>query len=362
MEILSPLPWSVTQRNGASLRRSQPNQPGGAALGVGKVRFTGKAAPGILRFQLTATTPGMPALGPEASVQVPADGSFSVTLELTAGGWYGLRAEAADGSQALAGPFGVGEVFVVAGQSLAGNHHDIRLAVTDPAGRVVAYDGAEKYWRIAHDPQPSPRFPDSGKDYWRLMQNWLLQTQFTANFTGGSIWPRVGDLLIAALHVPIAFVNVTLDSSTIAQWAPQGPLFDNLLRAANDVGDFRAILWQQGESDLKAGTGAEEWRTGFLALRDAASAALGKSSDWLVAKSTYLPTAYHKPEQEARYRAIIDELRTMDGIFAGADTDLLAGPSRSPTGRSQHLTEQGQEAAAFLWAASILNHLERRSP
>jgi len=91
-------------------------------------------------------------------------------------------------------PVGVGEVFVVAGQSYATNCNDEKLSVTDPQKRVVAFDTAKGTWVVANDPQPAP---DGSKD--------------------GSIWPPVGDALVKEFGVPVAFANVAVGATATSQ-------------------------------------------------------------------------------------------------------------------------------------------------
>ncbi len=77
---------------------------------------------------------------------------------MPAGGWYALEVRLMDGTnvkaQFYSAPFGVGEVFLVAGQSYATNTNEQLLKVRDPYQRVSAYQLQSQSWRIAHDPQP----------------------------------------------------------------------------------------------------------------------------------------------------------------------------------------------------------------
>lgn len=120
--------------------------------------------------------------GPSASMRLPggrviaADGAFGAStdwidlestidggvwksrLRVEAGGWYRLELRGVFAQRTVAAgavePFGVGEVFVVAGQSYAEGANDELLKVTEPAGRVTALDFETAAWQIAHDPQP----------------------------------------------------------------------------------------------------------------------------------------------------------------------------------------------------------------
>lgn len=211
----------------------------------------GKCSPGQLNIRLSLAAPGNAQIGGPLTFEVPDSGEFALAVQMPAGGWYAFRLQASDGAKTLCGPFGVGEVYIVAGQSNVGNYHDARFSVTDPQCRVAAYSVSANYWRVAHDPQPSVEFADDGKTYWNRAHGILEKHNFSLDFSGGSFWPLVGDQLVAVLQIPIGFVNVAVGNNPIANWEPgRGPHFPILENGVRQAGKFRAILWQQGESDL----------------------------------------------------------------------------------------------------------------
>ena len=114
-------------------------------------------------------------------------------VEVPAGGWYRLELRCVDGAETTASgsvaAIGVGEVFLVAGQSYAGGWNDEVFKVTDPSRGVSTYDWETKSWRVANDPPPH-------------------------NGEGGSIWPPLGDMLAPTLRVPVAFVNVSVGATS----------------------------------------------------------------------------------------------------------------------------------------------------
>ena len=87
-------------------------------------------------------------------------GSRKVNLTLTlrsrhfSGGWHRLDVRAVAGEkivgQAVVEHFGIGEVFVIAGQSNSANHGEEKQKIN--IQKVSTFDG--KAWRIADDPQP----------------------------------------------------------------------------------------------------------------------------------------------------------------------------------------------------------------
>src|SRR5262249_3178392 len=102
-------------------------------------------------------------------------GEIAVPVKIYAGGWYRIEIRCLLRGQvvAMAGvePVGVGEVFVIAGQSYAAGCSDELTRIDDPAGRVVAFDVIQHSWSVAHDPQPNV---GSGGTIWPSMCNVLL--------------------------------------------------------------------------------------------------------------------------------------------------------------------------------------------
>ena len=269
--------------------------------------------------------------------------SFDGAVRVAAGGWYRLeiRARAGDDSIAVGQvePIGVGEVFVVAGQSYATNCNDEQFKVIEPQGRVVAFNSAKESWAVAHDPQPAP----DGSD-------------------GGSIWPPLGDALVKEFRVPIGFANVAVGATSSMQWMPDGQLHPRLVTAGKTLGRFRAVLWQQGESDVIAKTTAETYVANLKTIRESAASGWGFEPSWLLAKSTHHPTVYNDPIGEGRIRGAIDELVKLPGFRAGPDTDTLTGENRGNAKSRRHFSGIGQRRAAEMWLAVLKRELALVKP
>ena len=104
------------------------------------------------------------------SVAVPLSSNFYGTIEVPTG-WHRLEFRFMNNGNQLAlhtvNPVGVGEVFIVAGQSNSANSGDAPLTPTD--SRVSTWGPSG--WRFGYDPQPA------------------------ATGNSGSPWPVAGDLL-----------------------------------------------------------------------------------------------------------------------------------------------------------------------
>lgn len=346
LEITSPKPYQVIQREGFDPRTAHANNPGGPTLGFANVTLAGKCpvSPDKLSLQVrsfpfsaTADEKGkVPWVPLDAEIK---DGSFSAKLHLPAGGWYRIELRADEGDKTIArgevSPVGVGEVFIVAGQSYASNSNDEQLQINEPQGRIAAYDMNKGTWQFANDPQPT-----------------------SDNSDGGSIWPAFGDLLVPVLRVPVGLANVSYGGTSSRQWLPGEGLHDRLIKAGNQIGPFRAVLWQQGESDVIEKTSTDKYVSNLRTIRETAARQWGFDPPWLLAKSTLHPTVYVEPEGEGRIRAAIDELCKLPGFRPGPDTDILSGAARGGIGTRRHFSGEGQKLAALLWFSAVWEEIQ----
>jgi lysophospholipase L1-like esterase len=349
-----PAAHQVFQRRFEVPQLSQSNHPGGAAKGYADVRFglewdkqdrqrveyrlRSQSNEGSWKEVAARRVDGRPD-GEEGDSKTITE----VIVGVPAGGWYHADFRiSVDGvmvGQANSEPFGVGELFLIAGQSYATNCNDERLEVTDPDRRVVALDLVSRRWRIANDPQPAGDSSD-----------------------GGSIWPPFGDLIAQCYDVPVGMVNVAVGGTSTSQWRPEGDLYERLIRAGKLLEDFRAVLWQQGESDVIEKTSTSVYVERLIDFRSKADQAWGRPKPWFLAKSTLHPTVYTDPIGEANIRQAIETLIEKHRFERGPDTDRLAGANRGPLQSRRHFSGQGQRNAAAMWFACIAKQLDEPKP
>jgi hypothetical protein len=348
LRLTSPLPMQVIQRSHFDAAAFAANPDDIKSRGSAVVRVAGtmpksSQADQVLQYRIIQTNAQSDSSRDWIELNQkpqPSDTrSFSANIEVPAGGWYRLevRSKRDTNGQEISGTveqFGVGEVFLVAGQSYATNTNEERLKIADSSGRVSALNTATGQWVIAHDPQPAP----DGSD-------------------GGSIWPAVGDGLCEKLQVPIGFANVAFGGTSSAQWLPDGRLHTGLIEGGKRLGRFRAVLWQQGESDVIAKTTIETYIANLTQIRGRAVHEWGFEPIWLSAKSTHHPTVYNDPDGEGRIRSAIDQLSQMPGFGAGPDTDTLTGENRGDIKSRRHFSAIGQRRAAELWIKVLLERL-----
>ncbi len=321
IEIASPREFQVFQRDAKDVGRvrvevTAPDEVGalGAALDLG----AGAAKPWL-------------ALAME-DLEGPTRRSHGV-IEVPAGGWYALALSAAETSPALASvrQFGVGEVFVVAGQSNSTNSGEERFPSQD--ARVAAFDGDR--WSLAADPMPGVE----------------------DHSQGGSPWPLCGKLLREFLDVPVAFAPCGYGGTSIRQWQKEAGdklrLYDGLARRVRVLGEFRAILWHQGETDAASGMSKTEYLELFRKLAGDLAQDTGSRAPWIVAQASFVP-GIEAAKMDA-IRGAQAALWEKGDALRGPNTDELLDDYRHSKDRV-HFSKKGLEAHAARWCTWIRTH------
>ena len=292
--------------------------------------------------------------------------TFSSDIKVPAGGWYKLKVRAAENlaHHSAVVQFGVGEVFVVAGQSNSGNYGEKKQSTQ--TGLVSAFDFDKKKWQLAIDPQPG------------------------AGGRGGSIMPILGDGLAKHFKLPIGIIAFGQGGTSVREWLPEGsrfpnpPTVENKVRKINDqeweslgkiypgfiqrmkefgLKGFRAVLWHQGESDANqkdttrtlTGPLYEKYLTQLVEhTRDE----LGWSVPWFVAQASY-----HVPgdEYDPNIRAAQAALWKKGIALEGPDTDQLKGKLRGRDGQGVHFSGPGLHAHANAWVEKVTPWLEEKA-
>ena len=306
LTLLSPMDWQVFQR------RTEAE---------GVIRVAGKMKGGVDRIEFRR--------GDAAWQKIEHDtatGNFSGSFVSLAGGWYSCEVRAMKGDRVVAaktiGHVGVGEVFVMAGQSNSTNSGEERQQ--PKTGQVSTFSGTA--WRVAEDPQPGTH-DGSGK---------------------GSPWPAFGDALAARLKVPIGLAVTGQGASRVEQWNPdiESGLFEWTLTRILQLGrqGFRMVLWHQGESDCA--TPAKEYADCMQVMIEQSQVRAGWSFPWMVAR-----VGNTKGQDLLINRGV---------AFAGPYTDPLKGEYRGQGGKDVHFSAKGLQKHGELWAEKVCDVLERK--
>jgi hypothetical protein len=293
-----------------------------------------------------------------------AAGTFGGELDLPAGGWYSLKIRACHGTAEVASVVvehvGMGEIFVVAGQSNSANYGEERQK--PKSGLVAAFDGT--HWQIANDPQPG------------------------AGGTKGSFMPPFGDAVVEHFHVPVGFVAMGVGSTSVREWLPggtvlkhlppltrnvvtnsdgqwivSGKIYKNFITRMKQLGTngFRAVLWHQGESDghqkdPSRDLPGDSYRQDLEQLIRDSRKEIGWGAPWFVAKVSYHKPGDFSPEIGVAQQAVCD-----DGLaLPGADTDTLVGDMREKNGQGIHMSAAGLKAHGRLWFEKVSPWLEHQ--
>lgn len=289
--------------------------------------------------------------------------NFHAELKAPAGGWYRLETRVRQGNQIVAEMaiehVGIGEVFVIAGQSNSANFGEERQ---QPQSGLVAALGGGK-WQLANDPQPG------------------------AGGGGGSFIPSFGDAMAERFKVPVGIIATGAGGTSIREWMRQGTrfpnpptltgnvnqlasgewqstglLFKNLITRMKATGPhgFRAVLWHQGESDANQADPSRTLPGGlyqkFVAelIRDSRREAKWEAP-WFVAQASYhTPDDTGSPEIRAAQQAL-----WKSGIaLEGPDTDALTGEFRERGGKGVHFSGRGLREHGMRWAEKVSLWLE----
>ena len=357
LRLTSPLEYQV-------LQRSSP--------GVGTLQIIGELSEEMSKESLKAESTIEARFSSESNetfwrrvVGSVSGRTVNGTVEAPAGGWWRLEVRVALAGKSVASgsvdQVGVGEVFVIAGQSNSANHGEEKQRTL--SRRVATFDG--KTWRIADDPQPG------------------------ASGNGGSFIPSFADAVVEKHNVPVGIIACGIGATSVREWLPQGSTFPNpptiesrverladgswasrggafnaFISRMKPLGPhgFRAVLWHQGESDANQKDpsrtlSGELYREYLECVIHESRCAIGWDAPWFVAQ-----VSYHVPGDEGS-----DEIRAAqaslwrDGVaHQGPDSDAIKGTFRERNGQGVHFSGAGLREHGAKWAEKMIPWLSEQ--
>jgi hypothetical protein len=235
-DVLPPPAGTITLTAPASYRMHQRNVSTNTASVIIAGTYTGSPASIQYRFAGGAW---------QTLVASPSGGTFSQAVTLSTGqGDIEVRFSSDTGVTASRALVGVGDIYIVSGQSNNAGVSPQIVAPVASAFTAVQYDRA---------------------DVWKPLQEGDTQATSFDGGSSGSKGSYIGALSnrLQANGVPVAFIPIAQGSTRIEQWQrydpdPTNPYWNygRMLGQWNDVGGGRAMLWWQGEGDASAGTAA----------------------------------------------------------------------------------------------------------
>jgi Carbohydrate esterase, sialic acid-specific acetylesterase/Secretion system C-terminal sorting domain len=275
------------------------------------------------------------------------------------GGWYDLEIRGMLGNNVIESTdlqrVGVGEVFLVAGQSNAQgisgygspNSTDDRVNTVNfsnslnPAGEY----SRPLFEKLTAEGSVGPRGPAA----------WC--------------WGRLGDILASRLNVPIMFYNAAWEGTSTRNWKesingttqsdygtsgnfanyPAGQPYGNMrsvLQYYAATTGLRAVLWQQGETDNYSNTSQASYVSNLQAVINQSRQDFGENIPWLIANASYDGIRGVNNTIIAAQNEVIANTPT---VYSGPNADLIQPRSAD----NVHFNATGLNSLAFAWDASL---------
>ncbi|TDE13719.1 T9SS type A sorting domain-containing protein [Dyadobacter psychrotolerans] len=271
----------------------------------------------------------------------PKGGVFEGKISIYAG-WYSIELRGTQAGQvvgrAVLQRLGVGEVFIISGQS---NAQGLKAypgpsAVDERVQYISNYNNDSKD-ELTDPPRAvfSKITADIGFMAPRGQSAWC--------------WGILGDLLVARLNMPVLFINTAWEGSAVENWVqssngiltqskygawypPQMPYANLRIAARNYAAQYgaRAILWMQGETDGLFSTPASSYRNNLQFLMNKLEADAGRKFTWVIARTSRTSPSNTNvssvfPEIIAAQNAVLDA--QFNPTYPGPETDALV-PNR----------------------------------
>ena len=290
IKITSPTYQAVYQRDVKSQRA---------------VPVTGTFSVPVDKIEIRAVpvVPGQGVDAPWEDLQIaPKGGVFAGEITLL-GGWYTLEVRGTlDGKivgRDVLARVGVGEVFIISGQSNAQGLKGYPWGPSAQDDRVVYVDNYQNddegtYHDLLTDPVP-PTFSK--------LQN---ASYMSPRGQTAWCWGLLGDMLVKKLNVPILFINTAWEGTAIENWSysaqglptrnkyggflynPGMPYANLRIAARNYANQYgvRAILWMQGESDALFKTSLPFYRDNLQLIINRLATETSKRITWVIARTS----------------------------------------------------------------------------
>lgn len=363
MLFLSPLNRQVIQRNNRN-------------AAVVSVSGTYTSQPAKLRVRLVPIKTGQ---GVATNWQeIPfGDGNFSGKITAR-GGWYVIEGECLNESgiaqeTGSVAHFGIGEVFITAGHSVAAGGVSYINGASDDRVNVIPMDVPFEV---------SPRGKTGSLDDMPPIKFAQFGTGVSAAPFGYNcyFWSKFGELVAQRLNVPVLLFQTAFGGTNLQHWADssQGiefPLFSvppawhmpysnlkHTIQKYIPVTGLRAVLVDHGQNDTQEKS-EEVLLNRYLtwvnqARTDAAQATLA----FVINRQTPYATvdnAYQGLPPQTYIRRVQEKMAVTPNCFAGPDYDT--GLVVADRFDYIHLNDSGQAKAAVLWSNALTNSFFEQS-
>lgn len=289
-------------------------------------------------------------------------------------GWYKLELRgvlngSVIGDIANVGRVGVGEVFVIAGQSNAEGVGD--------TGGGSGSQGASSDLVNCLSLENDQSYGGDGYINFTSFSQLDINARIAPRGTNPWCWGKLGDYLVQKLNVPVLFFNVGFSGTSVEAWAltaegitaPNpwvGGIYENKQPYKNlqDVLSYfvpqlgiRSVLWFHGETDTQYGTSSEQYKQRLQTVINRTRLDTGKDISWVVAQTSALCTvnctngAFANSSSSVLQGQLMTVQQTAN-LFLGPSTDNLQNPGRVD---GAHFHDEGLVAVAQAWNTSLDN-------
>ncbi len=321
------------------------------------VSFLGKAPKEANRveYQLITIENGLEKPSVWKVLDTAAIGGFYQGKLEVIGGLYKLKVRALNKSavldSAVLNRFGVGEVYIISGQSNA-QGIDRSFYEAGTSNEMVITANFSNFY----SPQGNEQFSFIGTNNLNFPTNKfeVLKSSSIIGPTGSSnfFWPQLGDKIAKSLSVPVCFFNVAWGGTSIRNWAEssrgiasknpwidayyaKGFPFENLkqvIKSYAGTNGFRAVLWQIGETDNVKDMSTADFVNYFKEVYDNIYTTTGIKIPFVLAQSTYITSLNNgvcgPPPNNAKIVAAYEELFKLTdySFIKGPNTDVIDVP------------------------------------
>jgi hypothetical protein len=217
---------------------------------------------------------------------------------------------------------GIGDVFVIGGQSNAVGHANNLQTYSNPQGiKAGLYDRNTNSWKELVDPTDPL-------------------------FNGGSVWPIMATSYLASQGIPCAFIPCAVTNTSSANWQPGQSTYTSMTARVTSAncGGTRAFLFWQGETDATNSVSQATYHANISAIAAQIAIDLGaKMINCKIQNCSGIPIGQQTPINAAIGAGWTD----ISNMAAGPDlSDLL-----TDDGLHLEIDSKVQTAGARWWSA-----------
>lgn len=287
------------------------------------------------------------------------------------GGWYRLEVRGWKGDQLVGSKtvehVGVGEVFLVAGQS---NAQGFSAGGFNNQGAQDDRVNAISHYEVGNNPFTLPERPS--------FQHIDATSWISPRGPAAWCWGRLGDRIASRLNVPVLFFNVGWIGMAVRNWRqsingnttslyapvpiePDGMPYGNLrnvIQRYTPITGLRGILWLQGETDNFASTDTDSYVNDLKTVIETSRNESGRNISWMVSITSYDNLHGSNSNVTNGQRKVIS---SVSNVFEGPNTDLIQVPRDEKDGEGVHFTGDGLMQLGDAWANSLTDDFFARS-